>query len=99
MLTSFVTLVLGLLNTILSYKSTVSEVLETEDDTNLDQDCVRSYTDEAKKKSTFMMGEIMGALSGFGCGHIVISTTHVYSLTVLGKQVRQFLKYFCYLFS
>ena len=72
----------------LSYESSVSEILVTDDGSNLDGDCTRRYLDEAAIKTSFMSGEIQRELAELGCEDIVTGVTHVQSLTALGSEVK-----------
>ena len=76
----------NLLNT-LSYESSVSEILVTDDGSNLDADCTRRYLNEAEVKTSFMSKEIQHELADLGCDDIVTAVTHVESFTALGSEV------------
>ena len=65
----------------------MSEILDTDDGSNLDGDCTRRYLDEAEIKTSFMSEEIQRELADLGCDDIVTAVTHVESFTALGKEV------------
>ena len=78
----------------LSYKSQVSEVLNTEHGEDLDMDCTRSYSAEAAGKADAMMAEISATLASSGCSDTVQSLTNTNYFSVLGSQVSH-LRKFC----
>ena len=71
----------------LSYASKMSDVLATEDGSNLDGDCTRKYADAAFLKTSTMMSHISAALSGSGCSEIVTSVTQAQSFISAGDKV------------
>ena len=71
----------------LSYESKISEVLETEDGSSLDADCVRAYTDAAADKTSLMKTEIQNELSRSGCSASVTSVTNAHTLIFFENQV------------
>ena len=72
----------------LSYESKISEVLDTQDGSSLDVDCVRAYTDAAADKTSFMKTEIQSELSRSGCSAGVTSVTDAHTLIFFENQVR-----------
>ena len=77
----------GLTQNYLSYESKTSEILATDDGSNLDAGCTLAYADEAKVKTWFMSGEITEALADSGCAGIVTSVTYAESFIAGGSQV------------
>ena len=71
----------------LSYTSKLSDVLATEDGSDLDGDCTRKYADAASLKTSTMMSHISAALSESGCSEIVTSVTQAQSLISAGDKV------------
>ena len=72
---------------VLSYSSTVAEVLSTDDASSLSQQCSNAYRDEARTKTTSMLTQISAAIDQSGCNNTVTSITHVESFNAFGNTV------------
>ena len=71
----------------LYFRSDVSELLNTTDNTDLDYDCTVAYSLEAGRQINAMLARISAHIQDLGCGEVVEEITTSGSFISIGKQV------------